>query len=320
MFYGRANDAWDNICKAVDIIKRNHEAQKMEEENIQKRWQFKLGLPDGMEIPNIEKISEEHVKDVEFLKGIAETGVEISTLELYLRKVCPKIRDPNDKNVFLNELIEELYYKVEDAIAGKKKNIENIEKKVEQLGLIQEVYEAMGSDADNDPKENFRDDKDEPIRFRKKKKQMCPHVFLKKMYKDDGIDMIKKTETKKDGGVEIIHDEKKYYMSKLKKHFPLNQRTGELSCLLCDDCKNMITKNKKEFVMQLKTGEYNCRKCPNSKNCPDAHNPIELDLVKYTNEIQNLKDISLAQTVKMKNAKPIEPWQPSNKFIDKSKI
>lgn len=92
------------------------------------------------------------------------------------------------------------------------------------------------------------------MKFRKKKKNMCPHVFIKKLYKEEGVDFIKTTTAKPEGGMEVIHDEKKYYMQKLKKHFPINTRTGELSCLLCQDCKDMILKNKKEFVMKLKTG------------------------------------------------------------------
>lgn len=59
MFYGRANDAFDTIAKAADIIKKAHEREKENEVNVQKRWQFKLGLPEGIEVPNIEKITEE---------------------------------------------------------------------------------------------------------------------------------------------------------------------------------------------------------------------------------------------------------------------
>ena len=93
LFYGRANDAFDEIAKAAQIIKNQKEVQKEAELNLQKRWQFKLGLPDGFELPKpIDKIRPEDVTD-QFLKSIdTGGGVEKSTLKLYINNVCPLIR------------------------------------------------------------------------------------------------------------------------------------------------------------------------------------------------------------------------------------
>lgn len=110
------------------------------------------------------------------LKNIDRGNCDISTLQLYLKKVCPRIRDANDKNLFLNELIEELFFKVEDAIYKKGKTIDDIKKRAERLGEINEVYEALGSDADNDP-DNFLDSNGNPMKIRKKKKKMCNTIF-----------------------------------------------------------------------------------------------------------------------------------------------
>jgi hypothetical protein len=38
MFYGRSNDAFDEIAKAADIIKKQWETSKATEEALQKRW------------------------------------------------------------------------------------------------------------------------------------------------------------------------------------------------------------------------------------------------------------------------------------------
>lgn len=151
-------------------------------------------------------------------------------------------------------------------MVDKQKNIDNIKKRVERLGEINEIYEALGSDADNDP-ENFLDANGDPMNVRKKKKTMCPNLLKKKLYKDDEIEM--------------KNPDKKYYMERLLRHFPINTKTGELSCLLCVECKGMILKNKKDYIIKRKTGEFTCHKCPDAQNCDYAHNPINLDLIKY---------------------------------------
>jgi hypothetical protein len=68
LHYERPNDAFNEIAKAVQIIKNQNEQKRENEALIQKRWQFKLGLQDGLELPKAyDKIKPEDVTD-DFLK------------------------------------------------------------------------------------------------------------------------------------------------------------------------------------------------------------------------------------------------------------
>ena len=58
----------------------------------------------------------------------------------------------------------------------KQATIDKIKKNVEKLAEINELYEALGSDADKDP-DAFVDNEGNPIKMRKKKKQMCSNIF-----------------------------------------------------------------------------------------------------------------------------------------------
>lgn len=51
MFYGRYNDAFAELGKAVQIIQLQEKLEKERQELIKSRWCFKLGLEDNFEIP-----------------------------------------------------------------------------------------------------------------------------------------------------------------------------------------------------------------------------------------------------------------------------
>lgn len=127
----------------------------------------------------------------------------------------------------------------------KQQTIDKIKKNVEKLGEINELYEALGSDAEKDP-DAFVDNDGNPIKMRKKKKQMCESIFQKKVYADEGIEM--KTN-------------EKYYINTVKD---------------------------RQFVQDPKTGKQVCTLCPKGKQCPNAHNPIELDLIPISANMSNL--------------------------------
>lgn len=83
LYYGRANDAFDEIAKAAKIIQREAETKKEHEAVLQKRWQFKLGLGD-LELPKpADKIRPEDVTEP-FLKSIEAGGADLSTLKIYI--------------------------------------------------------------------------------------------------------------------------------------------------------------------------------------------------------------------------------------------
>ena len=79
---------------------------------------MKLNLPDGFELPNnaaIEKITPEDITE-EFLKACVESSgsnCDLATMKLYLQNVCPLVKSQYNREIFLNNLIEEFYLKCE---------------------------------------------------------------------------------------------------------------------------------------------------------------------------------------------------------------
>ena len=78
----------------------------------------------------MEKIRPEDVTEG-FLKSIEAGGTDLATLKIYIQQVCPLIRDQNDRNTFLNGLVEDLYHQCEDIMLDKKNTIDSIKKNVE---------------------------------------------------------------------------------------------------------------------------------------------------------------------------------------------
>jgi hypothetical protein len=141
-----------------------------------------------MELPKpYDKIRPDDLTD-EFLKSIDSGNADISTLKLYISKVCPLVRTAYDRDAFLNGLIEDLYFKCEDMIQDKVNSIQTITKTKEKLVEVHELLEALGSDAEKD-KEELVDNDGNPIKMKKKKVKMCESIQKKKTYKEDGIDM-----------------------------------------------------------------------------------------------------------------------------------
>ena len=264
MFYGRCNDAFDEIAKAAQIIKEQWETVKENELAIQKRWQFKLNLPDGLELPKpVDKLRKEDVTD-EFLKSIDAGNADISTIKLYIEKVCPHIRNQYDKNTFLNGLIDDLYHRTEGIMIEKQETIKKMQKNVERMGEIAELYEVLGSDAEKDP-EACIDNDGNPIKMKKKKNKMCENIYQKRTHPEPEL--------------------------KGKKYVEVNTEA-------------------KKFRDPV-TGRESCMVCPKGNKCPHAHNSMSLDLVAMSQNTKNLNGVIKSQTIKLKNAKPLEPWRPS---------
>lgn len=83
-FYGRYNDAFDQVAVAAQIIKDQKEKEREKQSIIERRWKFKLGLDEGFELPiPIETIDPSKV-DEKFLKKLDLQGVAVSTVKLYI--------------------------------------------------------------------------------------------------------------------------------------------------------------------------------------------------------------------------------------------
>jgi hypothetical protein len=117
----------------------------------------------------------------------------------------------------------------------------------------------------------FVDNDGNPLKFKKKITTMCENIYVQKKYRPDEIP--------------------KYQNGKEKYYIDINIE--------------------KKFVQDAETNKEKCYICPRGKECPHAHNPIQLDLIPLKNNIKNLSGIVKSQTIKLKNAKPLEPWRPS---------
>ena len=58
----------------------------------------------------------------------------------------------------------------------KSKTIEKIQKNVEKLNEVKELYDALGPDADKDA-EAFVDNDGNPIKYKKKITTMCENIY-----------------------------------------------------------------------------------------------------------------------------------------------
>lgn len=98
------------------------------------------------------------------------------------------------------------------------KNIEKLQKNVEKLGEVAELYAALGSDADKDP-EAFVDNDGNPMKVKQKKSKMCEHIYQKKFYEDEDIKM----KTKDAYHIKTV----------LEKTKVMDAKTKQETCYLC---------------------------------------------------------------------------------------
>ena len=254
LHYGRANDAHSEIAKAAELRRKEHVKEQEDHLVRQRKWQTKLSLPDGFELPKpVEKIKPEDLTD-EFLKSIDTGGAtDLATLRLYLQNVCPLVRSANDRDTFLNELIEDFYFHCEDILKGKQDDIEKTQKNIEKLGEIAELHEAYGSDIDKEENQAAMvDSEGKPLRVKKKKTAMCEHIQKKVFYKDIGVTM----------AGEKDKADQRYYIN---------------------------AKYERKVTHDPKTEREVCTVCPIGKKCPRAHTAIELDLQPMAGKIKNLQ-------------------------------
>jgi len=108
MYYGRENEAFNELANAAQIVQdqKKHEATMFE--SIQKRWRMKLGLDDGFEIPF--PFDKMHPDQIDYKKLEAEMGttVPISTVKMFVEHVSPHLVHAGSKDEYLNECIKNL--------------------------------------------------------------------------------------------------------------------------------------------------------------------------------------------------------------------
>ena len=144
-YYDRVNEAFNEIAKAVAIIKEQKLFDSARNDAIQKRWRFKLGLDDGFELPfPIEKVHPDDI-DKKMLSTVdAGAGIPMSTIRMYIEHVSPFRFEEHSKNAYLNECIEELYLDLEFRIQGKIDTIATMKKHVERLDELADLQEMFG--------------------------------------------------------------------------------------------------------------------------------------------------------------------------------
>lgn len=113
--YGRTNEAFNVIASAAEVVKQQKQFEAQRNAAIQRRWQFKLGLDEGFELPfPIEKVHPDDVTNK--MLAQSDSGAPVATLRKYLEQVSPFYLEAHSKNAFINECIESLFLELEARI------------------------------------------------------------------------------------------------------------------------------------------------------------------------------------------------------------
>jgi hypothetical protein len=96
----------------------------------------------------------------------------------------------------------------------KQETIKKMQKNVERMAEIAELYEVLGSDAEKDP-EACIDNDGNPIKMKKKKNKMCENIYQKRTHPEK--------ELKGKKFIEVNHEAKKYR----------DPVTGRENCMVC---------------------------------------------------------------------------------------
>jgi len=116
-YYGRENEAFNEIAKAVKIIKDQKENDDALNAAVQRRWRFKLGLDECFDVPfPLDKVHPDDIDYKSLEKDFDNLKVPISTIKLYIENVSPFRISEGSKDHFLNNCIEEFYLQCESKI------------------------------------------------------------------------------------------------------------------------------------------------------------------------------------------------------------
>ena len=319
-YYGRENDAFDEIAKAAAIVAEQQKIDEEKNEAIQRRWKFKLGIDDGLDISAL-KIEKFHPDDISN-KMIAEAAgsIPISTMRVFLEQISPFRNSQYSKDVFLNKCIEDDYLKYWDAIKDRQKTISKMKKQVSRLDKEVENLEMYGSDENPEFNDDAVDEEGKPLKLKKKKTKMCED-FMKK-----GECQALKDKQR----YERLQNEKKLKQNKYMTYQEMMESKGhkltERSHVKClpeevqatvkirkenDDSPEKDFGERGTFDTQEDHERETSEDRKRRAGCSFAHNPIELELIPLKKKIENLNSMIKQQDRKLKHNTTQKHWAPA---------
>ena len=114
-------------------------------------------------------MTDEDLKEVEL-----GPGVTLATVRLYIEKVSPYNNNAYNKNVFLDQCIEDLYKSIEAKKIKKHEDIEKMKKHIEGLEEIAELAEQFGEEG---VEENLLEEEAQGVTFKPRKTKMCKEIL-----------------------------------------------------------------------------------------------------------------------------------------------
>lgn len=136
LFTERYREAFDVISKAVSVVEKEMENDKVKQEKLEDKWRKNLKL-DGMEITNNTILSARKQEREKEGGSLAD----LPRLEVFGMKTGLMGGRKANANEFLNEQIEHAFLKIERSLGRADQDVELMKKKIGELEELQELLE-----------------------------------------------------------------------------------------------------------------------------------------------------------------------------------
>lgn len=214
------------------------------------------------------------MKEIELPQKIKD-----SVIRLYIEKVSPFNNGAYNKNVYLDQCIEDLYITIESKKLKKHGEIEKMKKQIEKLTEIAEQIEDGGEEG----VENIDDEEGQGKKYIRKTK-MCEATLEQNKMKTIKS-MTNKIEAQKE---EKCKNSKKWEFSDVKEAkitYPGMKKvdSDEVEVEGEETKKKHFSKCEHHYQDPLNSNIHKLSAEP--RKCKDAHNPIELDLVTLKKDV-----------------------------------